>query len=248
MANESNGKDLSRRRFLKNSGYAAGGVIGGGILGSIFGMNFGGEPEPSTTIVQQTNPHHALMYFTREKDFEILSAATERIFPEDENGPGAIQLGVPYFIDHQLAGAYGNNDREYMQGPFFPGSDFQGYQTRLKRHEIFMEGILAIDRESNKEYNTSFTDLDGEQQDAILQKFENSDVKMKGVKSGEFFQLLSTATLAGAYADPLYSGNVDMEGWKMKEYPGHQMSYINEIENEEFIEIEPQSLRRQHEH
>lgn len=247
MANE-NKQDLSRRRFLKKSGYVAGGVVGGGILGSILGVNLDGGSETDSTTMepQQVNPQHALMFFTRQKDFNILSAATERIFPEDDNGPGAIQLGVPYFIDHQLAGSYGNNDQEYMQGPFYPGTNFQGYQSPLKRSEIFMEGISAIEKESNNEHNSSFTDLEGEQQDAILQKFENNDVKMKGVKSEDFFELLRSATLAGAYADPLYSGNVNMEGWKMKEYPGHQMSYIDEIESEEFIEMEPQSLRNQH--
>ena len=56
-------------------------------------------------------------------------------------GPGAIGLDVPYFIDHQLAGNYGSNSKEYMQGPFDVGAPTQGYQSRLTRAEIFRQGI-----------------------------------------------------------------------------------------------------------
>lgn len=240
MANEDK-KKISRRSFVKNSSYAAGGLIGGGLLGSLIGVNLDGSKE-EVTIPSNKSTNQAFMYFTREADFKTLSAATERIFPEDDNGPGAIELGVPYFIDHQLAGSYGHNDQEYMQGPFHEGSDFQGYQTPLKRHQVFMEGIRALDHESNKKHDGAFNEIEDNQQDEILKKFEDDKVKLKGVKASMFFDLLKDATMAGAYADPLYGGNIGMEGWKMKEYPGHQMSYASDIENKEFTEIEPQSL------
>ena len=250
MPDNKNGADLSRRKFLRNTGYVAGGAIGGGLLGSLLGVNFGNQSQPASipTKVTPVNHQRALMFFTRMKDFEILGAATERVFPEDDNGPGAIALGVPYFIDHQLAGGYGNNDREYMQGPFQQGTDYQGYQTRLKRNEIFMQGIKAIEIESNAANNTSFTELEGEQQDEILRKFENDEITLKGVKSSFFFNLLRSATIAGVYSDPLYNGNDNMDGWRMKEFPGHQMTYTDQIESEEFVKIEPQSLQSQHNH
>lgn len=242
MADEKNSTNMSRRRFVKNSSYVAGGLVGGGLLGSLLGVNWDGSEPASTSPAETTNYNQALMYFTRQADFKTLGAATERIFPEDDNGPGALELGVPYFIDHQLAGSYGRNDQEYMQGPFHEGTKFQGSQTPLKRHEIFMKGIRALDKESNNKHNSAFVDLEGKQQDKILKKFEDDKVDLKGVKSSEFFNLLRDATLAGAYADPLYGGNEDMEGWKMKEYPGSQMSYLNDIEKEEFIEMEPNAL------
>ncbi|SDJ69486.1 gluconate 2-dehydrogenase subunit 3 family protein [Sediminibacillus albus] len=247
MADNKNTK-MSRRKFIKNSGYVAGGAIGGGLLGTLVTTNVtnNGSQTASTGTnggSDQTNFNKALMYFSRQSDFNILSAATERIFPEDDNGPGAIELGVPYFIDHQLAGGYGHNDREYMQGPFYEGSDFQGYQTRLKRHEVFDAGIKAIERESQNNFDASFVDLEGKQQDEILQKFQDGDVDIKGVTSTTFFELLRSATIEGAYSDPLYGGNGNMEAWKMKEFPGSQMSYIKKIDSEEFIEMEPRALR-----
>lgn len=242
MADEEKDSKISRRKFVKNSSYVAGGVVGGGLIGSLFGVKFNGSEETSTAPAKKEKFNQALMYFTRQADFKTLEAATERIFPEDDNGAGAKALGVAYFIDHQLAGSYGHNDQEYMQGPFHEGTAFQGFQTPLERHEIFMQGIRALEKESQSDFDDSFTSLEGEQQDKILKKFEDDDVKLKGVKSADFFDLLRSATLAGAYSDPLYGGNEDMAGWKMKEYPGSQMSYIDEIETEDFVEMKPSAL------
>ncbi|WP_449354172.1 gluconate 2-dehydrogenase subunit 3 family protein [Virgibacillus natechei] len=248
MADEKDDKkqsEISRRKFMKNTGYVAGGAIGGGVLGSLLGTNFwSGNDQTSQEKTSGTDDYtRALMYFTRQEDFDILSAATERIFPEDDNGPGAITLGVPYFIDHRLAGGYGQNDREYMQGPFSPGTDFQGYQSPLKRHELFLIGIRALEDESLRQYDTSFTELEGEQQDDLLQQFQNNGVGLKGATSATFFNVLLSATMEGAYADPLYGGNANMDGWKMKEFPGSKMSYIQELDSEEFIEMDPDALR-----
>ncbi|TFB25085.1 gluconate 2-dehydrogenase subunit 3 family protein [Filobacillus milosensis] len=239
--------DESRRKFLKNSGYFAGGLVGGGILGSVIGWQID-DPNQNQT---QDNPNNqdskpdynqALKFFQNQEEFELISAAAERIFPEDENGPGAIGLGVAYFIDHELAGDYGNNEKMYMHGPFKEGTAYQGFQSRLKRKEIFREGMKAIERESQGSFDDSFVNLDAEQQDEILQKFANDKVKMRGAMPSTFFSLLKESTLAGAFADPLYGGNLNMDGWRMKEFPGSQMSYLNEIESEEFVQIEPQSL------
>lgn len=242
MANNDN-VDESRRSFLKKSGYAAGGVVGGGIIGSLIGINLDGKEKEDTKSDSTKNVTQERMYFTNQKDFDVLSEATERIFPKDDNGPGAIDLGVPYFIDHQLAGAYGYNTQEYMQGPFHQGTDFQGYQTRLKRNEIYMLGVRMLEQKSKESHDSSFTDLEGDQKDNILKQFEDDEVKMRGVQSSEFFTLLFDATMAGVYADPLYSGNLYMEGWKMKEYPGHVGSYKDKIEEDEFINMDPTPLK-----
>lgn len=244
MTDEEKSDDkISRRKFIRNSSYVAGGAIGGGVLGAFIGTNFlDDETATKSNNNNGTNYNRALKFFTRQSDFQILSAATERIYPKDDLGPGAIELGTPYFIDHELAGAYGNNEREYMKGPFFEGTDYQGYQTPLKRNAIFMVGIREMEKQSQSKYDKSFVDLEGEQQDEILKKFENDEVKLKHVSSAYFFDMLRSATISGTYADPLYGGNADMEGWKMKDFPGSQMSYFNRIGSEKFKEIKPQSL------
>ena len=53
---------------------------------------------------------------------ETLESLVDILIPGDENGPGALEGGVVEFIDHRLAGQYGNNGRMYMRGPFIqPG-------------------------------------------------------------------------------------------------------------------------------
>ena len=108
----------SRRDFLKNSGLAIGGVAVGATLG--------GKDEKSTTTSEGTKHDHALEYFTNRAEFTILEQAAERVLPEDDNGLGAIGLGVAYYIDHQLAGKWGINAKDYRQGPFYEGEPTQG--------------------------------------------------------------------------------------------------------------------------
>src|SRR5690625_8006318 len=91
MANNDN-VDESRRSFLKKSGYAAGGVVGGGIIGSLIGINLDGKEKEDTKSDSTKNVTQERMYFTNQKDFDVLSEATERRFPKDDNGPGAIDL------------------------------------------------------------------------------------------------------------------------------------------------------------
>lgn len=239
-------KNLSRRDFLKTTGIAAGTLVGGGLIGGLVGYKANGK-KGNTTETASTEeicaaPQKGRMFFTRDADFKILSEATERIFPKDDLGPGAIELGVPYFIDYQLAGQYGSNSKEYMQGPFPEAAPTQGYQSRLTRAEIFLQGMQVIENESKKRFKEGFAKITPEQKDEILTAFQKDEVKMSGVTASFFFTLLRGATLAGAYADPMYGGNNNMDGWRMKGFPGHQMSFIADIESDEFKKIEPVSL------
>lgn len=265
--NDKNQFDPNRRNFLKNTGIFAGGLIGGSVVG---GLLFN-QTDSDQQLVEQdgiAQLQDARVFFDRKEDFEVLAAATERIFPKDDYGPGAIELAVPYYIDKQLNSAWGTNSFEYMDGPFpqntavreFEDKDIdkskQGpnadvlpnipaarYQTRLNRGDIFLHGLRAIEEESVKQFDESFINLDGEQQDEILTTFDEGQVALPGVSSETFFNLLVQMTIEGAYADPVYGGNKNMMGWKMKEYPGPRASYLSEIESEDFIVMEQKSLR-----
>src|SRR5690625_3010419 len=132
MADDNEKKDtLSRRKFLKNTGMVAGGVVGGSILGGLVTNQFTTNQETQTKSNQDiATLQNARVFFSRKEDFDILSAATERILPEDEHGPGAIELGVPYFIDKQLAGSWGTNAKEYMKDPFRQNQQTHNYQHK----------------------------------------------------------------------------------------------------------------------
>src|SRR5699024_1992205 len=173
-------------------------------------------------------------------EFDVLSQAVERLFPEDDLGPGAIGLGLPHLIDNQLAGSSGYNTHEDMQGPFAKRQPTPGCRGRLHRGDVLRTGSRVMDKEATERHDRNFDGLDGEQRDEILTDLPKDNIDMKGVKSGTFFEMLLDSTLSGAYSDPIYNGNIDMEGWKMKNFPGNQMSYIKEIE-EEFTKTAPKS-------
>ncbi len=261
-------KGNSRRNFMKNTGLLAGGLVGGTLFGGLLTnqLQKPGSPADNETVTDSLL--EARTFFSNSDDFLVLSAATERLFPKDDIGPGAIELGVPYFIDRQLSGEWGMNGKEYMKGPFpqaggvdayesqldttqdqgpnastqVPVESFR-YQTPMTRGEIFTEGIKALEQTSQEKFKMKFVDLEAEQQDEVLQMFDEGQAKMNGVASTTFFTLLLQTTIEGAYADPVYGGNRNMEGWRMKEYPGPRIGYTADIEKEDFILTKPVSLR-----
>ncbi|WP_256759437.1 gluconate 2-dehydrogenase subunit 3 family protein [Cohnella sp. WQ 127256] len=244
--NEQQPLSSSRRNFLKGTGLAVGGLIVGGVVGNLIRPTTKEPTNPSVPTSPEAttavNYNQALMYFSQEQ-FKIVDAATERIFPKDDQLPGAQELGVAYFIDHQLAGEWGMNGREYMQGPFFVGEVTQGYQGHLRRREIFEIALREIQNYSNEKYQKDFPKLSAEEQDAVLKAFQNDEAKLTTISASAFFKMLVSSTMEGVYADPLYGGNGNMNGWKMKNFPGNQMAYTEIIEKEEFVKIPPVSLR-----
>ncbi|GAA4725477.1 gluconate 2-dehydrogenase subunit 3 family protein [Brevibacillus fulvus] len=258
MGDEKQAKSNSRREFLKNSGLAIGGLVVGGVVGgALMGKN-GQQPavqeHEHAAATTAENYNQALMFFNQEQ-FKIAEAAAEVIFPKTESGPGAKELLVAYYMDHQLGGAYGLNTKEYMSGPFYFAEAVpeQGYQTHLNRQQIFLLGLEALNAEAAKRFSTKekadvkFYDLTEEQQIEILKDVEDDKVKLNGAANASmFFDLLKGLTMEGVYADPMYGGNKDMAGWKMKNFPGHQMNYTKVVTSKEFVKMDPQSLHSQH--
>lgn len=245
-------QDMSRRKFLKSSGILAGGLVGGSLFGGLLTKSYDKKEEKKVVSHKDDEmmDMEARQFFTRGHDFNVLKAATEQILPEDEHGPGAIKLGVPYYIDKQLAGRWGINAQDYRHSPYAvkledndKGAGAAGEQSILDRGELFLLGLRSLDDESQKRFKAPFDEAEEQQQIELLTDFENNKVVMRGVQASEFFNLLLQSTLEGAYSDPLYGGNRGMEGWKMKEFPGAQASYAGFIEQDEFKKLQPVSLR-----
>src|SRR5690242_3992518 len=70
-----------------------------------------------------------LRFFKEEEALDV-SAAAGRIFPSDENGPGAMEAGVVVYIDRQLAGPYGHDRHRYTHPPFEEAPPEMGYQGK----------------------------------------------------------------------------------------------------------------------
>lgn len=246
-------KTFSRRNFLKMSSIATGSLVAGTYFGSLIPSDTetevntdtsGGEDEESEhSETAQEDYTRAYKFFMNTNDFQTIEAAAERIFPEDDLGPGAAALGVGWFIDHELASGWGSNAKEYMKGPFKEGTDYQGPQYALYRKDLFMLGIRKLNEVSQEEHDVEyFHELEPGQQEDILIMFQDDEVEFKGTSASNFFEELRLATLSGAYADPLYRGNKGMEGWTMKKFNGAYMSYLNEVEEDGVVQLEPLPL------
>jgi gluconate 2-dehydrogenase gamma chain len=165
---------------------------------------------------------------TDEKAF--VEAAVARIIPADDLGPGAKEAGVADFIDRQLAGPYGLAETWYMQGPWQPGTEQQGYQLRLAPAQLYRAAIAQIDRHlKQSQGNRGFAQLDPKAQDDFLHALEKADVKISGDLGKEFFEMLVVNTIEGFLADPIYGGNKDFIGWKLVGFPGPRYNYVAQI-------------------
>ena len=189
---------MQRRHFLTVSAASLGGLLVYSLDGNAF--RFSAEEAPIRI---------PLRFFT-EDEARVVAAATERIFPSDESGPGAREAGVVIYIDRQLAGPWGRDQYRYTQGPFLTGAPDLGYQGKESPAEIYRAGLKQLQ---------GFDRLSAEQQ----------DTKLKEIESTHFFNLLRRNTIEGMFCDPMHGGNVDLIGWQMIGFPGPQMSYRDAI-------------------
>lgn len=182
-------------------------------------------------------------------DAAVVAAAAARIIPTDDNGPGATEAGVVYFIDRQLAKERkGYTGPIYERGPWLEGLPTQGDQSSLSIPDRFRVGIAGMDAYAQQLYGSNFAKLSSDQQDRILgdmeqgtpETFDGTSIQSfppvpssigtestqaagpVGIGAAAFFSLLREYVMAGFFADPVHGGNRDMIGWKLVGFPGAQ--------------------------
>jgi gluconate 2-dehydrogenase gamma chain len=187
--------DPSRRRFLQFAG-------GAGVAGTLLPSRAHGQAQEAKSAYLFFNPAEAA----------FIEAAVARLIPSDDTGPGAIEAGVPSYIDRQLAGAWGAGERLYRGGPWHPGTPSQGYQLPFTPAELFRTALRRV--------NTSFARMAPAQQDEYLASLQKGDTDLGGVPSKQFFESLLEVTIEGFFSDPAYGGNRNMVGWKLIGFPG----------------------------
>jgi hypothetical protein len=137
-----------------------------------------------------------LLNFNPE-EARVATGIFARMFPADQHGPGATEIGVVEYLDNALAGPYSDHVDTY----------------RL--------ALAAINRVSRHRYGASFADSSLDRQDAILVEVENGTLPgLVEPVPGTFFELLRTHLQEGLFCDPVYGGNRDKLGWKVLGHPG----------------------------
>ena len=157
----------------------------------------------------------------------FVEAAVGRLIPHDESGPGAVDAGVPFFLDRQLAGKFGHGDHYFLGGPWAKGTPEQGYQGRYTPAQLYRAAISEIEQVVRAAYNgLSFDKVTAADQDEILRGLESGRTALgAGVDSKGFFAMLLQNTKEGYFSDPIYGGNRDMGAWTMIGFPGAHYDY-----------------------
>ena len=182
---------------------------------------------PISALKPSTEQAYSPRYFTPE-ELAFLNAACECLIPADENGPGAAELGVPEFIDREMAGAFGHAANWYMQGPFASGVPELGYQSPLTPREVYRAGIAAVNEHCRSEFgNKSFAELPAATQDSVLTGLESGGLKFENVSGTAFFGFLLQNTKEGYLADPIHGGNKNLGSWKMIGFPGARSDFLD---------------------
>jgi len=180
---------------------------------------------------QPASDHYQPTFFTPD-EWKFVVAACDRLIPHDENGPGAVELGVPEYIDRQMQTSYADGGIWYMQGPFIEAAPEFGYQSKLTPKEQYRLGVRAIDAYCTTTFQKTFAQLEKAQQDDVLKQIEKGEIKSEDAPLRTFFtSFLLKNTLEGYFGDPSYGGNKDMGSWKMIGYPGVRADYKDFVDN-----------------
>jgi gluconate 2-dehydrogenase gamma chain len=199
-------------------------------------------PQAGTAAAQPAAgaPLGATSYiFFRPDEARFIEAAVARLIPADANGPGAIEAGVPHFLDRQLGGAWGAGERLYRSGPWQQGVPGQGYQLPFTPGELFHNALRAVNDDIQQRRGTSFDRLPGPEQDAYLQSLQSGQQSLNGVPAHTFFDSLLSLTIEGFFSDPVYGGNKDMMAWKMIGFPGAYASFYDLVDQHGMLYTRP---------
>jgi gluconate 2-dehydrogenase gamma chain len=165
--------------------------------------------------------------FFTPAEWTFINAACARLVPADEHGPGAVELGVPQYIDRQMGTPWADGAAWYMQGPFFEAKPEFGYQSQLTPKQQFRLGIEAIDALCQERLKKPFAELTPARQDDVLKQIETGFLTSQEIPLRTFFSsFFLKYVMEGFFGDPMYGGNKNMAAWKMIAYPGVRADYL----------------------
>jgi gluconate 2-dehydrogenase gamma chain len=194
---DGNAHDEGRRAFLV--GAALGAAAGAGLVPEALAQSGDAHMVPAVNAMAGSDQHGA---FFNDEDAATLAAFTERLWPAAPGKPGAIETGVPNYIDLALAGAYAD------------------------QHDFYRRGLAQLDVYCRATFQKPFARLDATQQDTVIRALEHGEASgFTWPAARAFFETVRTHTMEGMFADPIYGGNKDFSGWRQVSFPGGQPLY-----------------------
>jgi gluconate 2-dehydrogenase gamma chain len=181
-------------------------------------------------------------FFTPD-EWAFVNAASARLIPDDGLGPGAVQAGVPEYIDRQMGTPWATGALWYMQGPFDADAPATlGYQSQLTPQQIYRLGIAAADGFVQKAQGKPFARLAPDAQDAALHALESGRAVLESVPARLFFSMLLQNVREGFFADPVHGGNRGLVGWKLIGFPGARADFMDWVDRDVKYPLPPVAL------
>lgn len=154
--------------------------------------------------------------FFNPTEAETFEAIAARIWPGDEDDPGAREAGAVYYVDRALSGPYANLQTAYRVA------------------------LDHVNQTANQRFGGAFSELTEDQQDALLAEFEEWGEEEDplhdwagrefelGLGPDSTFAMFRQHTMEGVFGDPIHGGNRDFAGWRVVNYPGAHYVYSAE--------------------
>jgi gluconate 2-dehydrogenase alpha chain len=136
-----------------------------------------------------------------EAEARTIGAVFERMFPADVQEPGATEIGATRYLDRALAGAYRDQLATYR------------------------DGLMMLDRTSQRRFGVDFADARADDQDAILRELEQGQIgDWVAPEQRVFFEMMRGHMQEGLFSDPAHGGNREKLGWRVLGHPGVWLS------------------------
>jgi gluconate 2-dehydrogenase gamma chain len=184
MSDDTQPEEISRRNFIEHVGFMGGTAL------LYAACKPAEEKRPQPVVSPKGAPESSHRSLTNE-EYETVAAAVERIVPRDEE-PGAIDLGVPEYIDRALA-----------------------TPTLSHVREDFVRGTEVLMRRAVGRHKKPFPQLTPAEQDALLTQFKESP---PGTGEQHYWTVLIGLTMEGLFGDPIHGGNRNGRGWELIGY------------------------------
>lgn len=189
------------------------------------------------TILEPVDPDSEERLFFTAHEWATIEALSARIIPTDED-PGAREARVVVFIDRYLSGI--NYIFAAADGSGFlqiDGHYANAWRSRITdMQRTYREGLQQLDALCASQFGDCFAALVEDEQDRAL------EILSGGPKPGpvtlgttepastftqfttddglSFFDALCLHVKQGFYADPVYGGNKDRQGWRVIGFEG----------------------------
>ena len=178
-----------------------------------------GAAEPASAPAAADAPPGYLWLRPDEQVF--VEALVNHMCPADPLTPSGVDMGLNIFYDRALGGNWGQGDRLYLQGPFKQGTANQGYQLGMTPAQLFRAGTEGLASYCAAAYKKPFDRLPIDTKETVLKGLQAGKIELpNGVPVATYFAQLLQMFYEAMFADPIYGGNKNKQGWKMVGYPG----------------------------